>query len=278
MPQPSTPPFYRRQFGVKLRRLREKAALTLDDAAARLDMTRSALHRVETGLTRVNVHLTQSMMDLYDTDDQELLDEAREAMKQPWYRPFGLANTWHIDVETKAIQVKDFSPRAIPELLQTEQYASALFTSQRSPAPENQVAVLKVRQQRLVDATDPLQLIAVVDELTLRRMVGGPAIMRSQLLSLVTSAKLTTVTLRVLPYGSDITASTMGAFTLGMMSDTAVPTLLHIEHVAGSQYVDDTEQLQSAMHTFEQLCAQTLSPADSINLIETIATGLIRHG
>ncbi|MFC0107913.1 helix-turn-helix domain-containing protein [Kibdelosporangium aridum] len=275
MPEPTIPPFYRRQFGAKLRRLRDKAGLTLDEAARRLEKTRSALNRIETGATKADVHLVQSMMDLYDTHDPELLDEARDAMKAPWYSKFGLATEWYLDVETNAAQVRDFSPHVVPMLLQTEQYASALLARQGHSARDNQVAALKVRQQRLVDENDPLQLITVVTEPGLRRMVNAPTVMHSQLRSLVSSAQLPNVTLQVLPCASDISAPATGGFTLGTMPDTTVPALLHVDHVAGSLDIEDPRMLASAYQTFEQLRAEALNPEESITVIEALALGLV---
>jgi transcriptional regulator with XRE-family HTH domain len=277
MPEPAIAPFYRRCFGAKLRRLRAKAGLTLDEAAERLDKKRSALHRIETGATRADVHLLQSMMELYDAYDPELLAEAREAMKPPWYGKFGLATEWHLDVETKAAQVRDFSPHVVPALLQTEQYASALLTQQGHSAVHQQVAALKVRQQRLVDQSDPLQLITVVAEHALRLMVGDPMVMHGQLRSLLGSAKLPTVTLRVLPCTSGMSALATGAFTLGTMPETTTPALLHINHVGGSLDIDDPRAVMSACDAFEKLGTEALDPQDSITVIEALALGLGRY-
>lgn len=62
--------------------MRQQAGLTLEEAAARLDKTRSGLHRRETGYTKTDVHLARSMMDLYNIPDATLLDEIRKAARQ----------------------------------------------------------------------------------------------------------------------------------------------------------------------------------------------------
>ena len=129
MSEPSRPTFLRRKLGARLRRLRERAGLTLEEAAPLLDKKRSALNRVETGQTQANVHLVRSMMDLYDRYEPGLLDDVREAAKPPWYRAYGLKNMGYLDVETEAVQVREFALVDIPGLLQTRAYMHAHFAT-----------------------------------------------------------------------------------------------------------------------------------------------------
>ncbi|RZS37452.1 helix-turn-helix protein [Herbihabitans rhizosphaerae] len=67
-------PFLNRRLGRRLRQMREKAKLKIDPAAKQLDMSGSALQRMEAGETRANVHVVRSMMDLYDQYVPGLLD------------------------------------------------------------------------------------------------------------------------------------------------------------------------------------------------------------
>jgi transcriptional regulator with XRE-family HTH domain len=98
-------PFLRRRLGRRLREIREGANLTLNEAAKRLDKTRSALQRIETGATRADVHFIRSAMDIYDHYDETLVAEAREAMKPPWFRAYGIEDAGYVDVETYAASV-----------------------------------------------------------------------------------------------------------------------------------------------------------------------------
>src|SRR6266511_1686521 len=93
-------PFLRRRLGRRLREIREGANFTLTEAAKRLDKTRSALQRIETGVTRADVHFIRSFMDVCDHYDEKLIDEAREAMKPPWFRAYGIEDMGYVDVET----------------------------------------------------------------------------------------------------------------------------------------------------------------------------------
>lgn len=55
-----------RQLARALRRLREEAGLTLEEAAPKLDWSTSKLGRIETAQEGVDVHGVRSMLDLYN--------------------------------------------------------------------------------------------------------------------------------------------------------------------------------------------------------------------
>jgi transcriptional regulator with XRE-family HTH domain len=212
------PPFRRRRLGKRLRALREAAGQSLDEAAARLDKSRSALHRIETGQTRADVHLIRSMMDLYDIYEEDLLDQAREVLKPrrfPWY---GKADSGYVDAEADACQVLEFSVINVPGLLQTERYMRALFQAHQSKRArttlDSAVAVRLTRQQRLTSEYDPIELVAIVDEAALRREVGGPEVMRDQLHHLIEISALPTATVQVLPLCDGAHTAMNGAFVL----------------------------------------------------------------
>ena len=172
------PPLRRRRLGRRLRALCESAGLTLEAAAPKPDLSRSSLFRVESGETRATVHLVRSMMDLYDRFEPDLLDAVRAAMKPSWFTAYGVLDMGYTDAETEAHRVWDYPGMLLPGLLHTEEYVRALFghVHRRRSAEQmdNQVAVRRIRQQRLTSDDDPLELVALVDEAALTREFGGP--------------------------------------------------------------------------------------------------------
>lgn len=71
----------------------------------------------------------------------------------------------------------------IPGLLQTKDYARVVYAGRHLVAPEHvdrQVIARMVRQERLT-GDGPLELVAVVSEGAVRRVVGGPASTAAQL-------------------------------------------------------------------------------------------------
>ena len=106
----------------------------------------------------------------------------------------------------------------MPGLLQTADYAREIFQTsliRRTEAElERDVTVRMIRKERLVSPDNPLELVAIVNESVLDRPVGGPAVMRAQLASLVEAAGLDTVTFQVLPTGVGAHAGMSAAFAV----------------------------------------------------------------
>lgn len=247
--------------------------MTLDDAATALDKARSTLHRVEQGETRADIHLVRSMMDLYDQYDPDLLEQTRRASKPGWWVSYGLQNTGYIDVETEASHVREFCLTYVPGLLQTEPYMRALFEAnhlQRSDREfENQVTVRLIRQLRLTDSEDPLELVALIDEGVLRREVGGVDVMRKQLNHLLLASRLAAVTLRVLPDRLGAHDGMTGAFiVLGFPESD--PEVLYAEYATGSLHIEADTEVNAAKLLFEHLMSQALDPDESVALIERV--------
>ncbi|MET0135875.1 MAG: helix-turn-helix transcriptional regulator [Kibdelosporangium sp.] len=280
MTEPTRSTFLRRKLGAKLRRMREKAEFTLDKAAAQLDKTRTALHRIEKGETKPDVHLVRSMMDLYDSYDEDLIEEVREARKPPWYRAFGTKNMGYVDVETEAARVQQLLLVDMPGLLQTESYMRALFTtdpSRSQRALNNDIAVRLIRQRRLSDEHRPLELVAVVYEPALRRKIGDPQVMHEQLRNLIDMSGLPTVTLQVVPLEGGSYRVPNGPFTLLTFPDPEDLQLLYIEYPTGSLHIEDAKEVQEATLVFDRLQNNALSPADSVALIKRLIISEYGH-
>jgi transcriptional regulator with XRE-family HTH domain len=272
------PPFLSRRLGRRLKALREKAGLGLDEAALKLEKARSSLHRIETGQTRADIHIVRSMMDTYDCYEDDLLDKVREAAKPKWFRAYGTRAMGYVDAETEASAVHEFAGLNLPGLLQTEPYILALFARDQlrrtAQELENDVTVRLIRQRRLTSEEDPLELVAIIDEAALRRVVGGPEVMRAQLHFLIERAALPTVTLQVLPLSDGSHSSMDSGFILLSFPEPTDPALLYVSYVTGALHIEQEPELRAAKLTFERLRTEARSPADSVTLIEQLADEL----
>jgi len=273
----TSPTFRRRRLARRLRQMREQAKMTLEDAAPRLDKTRSSLGRIETGISRADVHLIRSMMDLYDHYDPDLLDMARAANRPAWWTPFFrrcTENRGYVGLEADAVSVLEFSLAYVPGLLQTERYMRAVLDSELM-APrdaeqlENEVTVRLRRQRRLTDEDDPLELVAIVDESAIRRPIGGPAVMREQLTYLIDRARLPHASLHIIPNEVGMHVRLQGPFAI-LEYEWPEP-MLYIDHVRGALHVDDPAELRRARALFDHLESLALSGDESLRLIEKIA-------
>ncbi|MGH3620773.1 MAG: helix-turn-helix domain-containing protein [Sciscionella sp.] len=270
----TSPTFRRRRLARRLKQLRESAGLTLEQAAPRLDKTRSTLGRIEKGQTKADVHLVRSMMDLYDERDDALLDLAREAAQRGWWRAYGIEDLGYVDVETEASAVLEFSGLNIPGLLQTEAYARAQLRAGRRRTKEqfeNQVQVRAIRKQRLTDDEHPLELTVIIDEAALTREVGGREVMGEQLRHLVQVSELARLSVQVLPFRSGTHDAMGGAFIVLEFPEPEDPDLLYVEYATGALHIEKAEEVRAATLVFDRLRSQALPPEDSVALIERLA-------
>lgn len=276
----SKPTLRRTRLGRRLRKMRERANLTLEEAAPLLEKTRSALQRIEKGETRADVHLLRSMMEYYHQDEPDLLDMAREAYKPGWWRTYGIQDMGYVDLETEAKQVRELALLHIPGLLQTEAYMRAVFQADHVRRSQeelrNQVAVRLIRQQRLTTTENPLKLIAVIDESALRKPVGSREVMREQLRHLIDVSSLPTVELRVLADDTGAHAGMTAAYAVLAFPHREDPEMLYIEYPTGALHIEDETEVWKAKMVFAQLRSAALNPADSVELIERVT--IERHG
>ncbi|WP_189225552.1 helix-turn-helix domain-containing protein [Saccharothrix coeruleofusca] len=274
---PQQPTFRRKKLGHRVRRLREQAGMSIDEAARALEKQRGALYRIEAGETRLDVHLARSMMDIYDVYDPDLLDKVREALAPGWWIKLGLRDMGYIDMETDAKAVREVALNHIPGLLQTAPYTKAVLEAdllkRAKPELVKQISARQIRQERLTAEANPLHLTALVDEAALRNLIGGVEVMRGQLDSLIMMSELNTVTLRVLPRSLGAHAGQTAAFT--MLEFDEYPSMLHVSYPTGAVHVEEPEELHRARLVFDHLLERALGPEDSVTLIEQI---IAEHG
>jgi hypothetical protein len=84
--------------------------------------------------------------------------------------------------EASATVIRQYHGGAVPGLLQTEDYARAVIAAYATDQSqvEDQVSA-RIERQQLLERDDPPEACVVLDEAVIRRVVGGPGVMRSQL-------------------------------------------------------------------------------------------------
>ncbi|MGH3876161.1 MAG: helix-turn-helix domain-containing protein [Actinophytocola sp.] len=259
-----SPPVARRRVARQVRAMREQARLTLDDAAPRLDLTRSSLHRVEVGQTQISVHLARSMMDVYDQHMPDLLDTIRASRTRGWWHDYHAEDLEFVAWEAGASHVREWAVTRVPELLQTEDYARTLLPDTDHLADE--MAVRRMRQRRLVDEHNSLALTAVVHESALRNQVGGYEVMRAQLHNLAGRTAWPTVTIRVVPAMAGAHINSSGFQILDFDHPDDLP-VMYAEFPGGALREEGAQSVATTRQIFDNACAVALSREDSRTFI-----------
>lgn len=280
-----SPTLRRRRLGAELRRLRESAGLSAADVA----------HRVGWGDTKP-LYLENNRGKLPDPNDiallcdrvynitgeerDELIQLAVDGRLKGWWHPYSrmlsTVYTTYIGLEAEAETIRAFQPLVIPGLAQTEDYARALIrgsTTLDDDQVEQRVRV-RAERQRILTATDPVELHVVLDEAAIRRVVGGPKVMRAQLEHLAALADRSNVTVQIVRFGAGAHAGMGGAFTLLQFPHAADAPAVYIEAISGELFVEG-EEVAEYKAAFGRLITSAESPADSIGVIAAAAADVL---
>jgi len=165
--------------------------------------------------------------------------------------------------------MRNYEALVVPGMLQTEEYTRALLAAaspgESEDAAEAHVSARRERQGLLNRAENPLQFIAVLDESVIRRLIGGPDIMRSQLKHLADMGRARSVTIQILPFSGGAYAGMAGSFAI--LKFQGAPSVVYAEAMAGDIY-QEAGDVQRYHDVFESLRAAALSPFESIKMIE----------
>jgi transcriptional regulator with XRE-family HTH domain len=200
------PGLCRRRVGDAVRRARENRSLTQREAAGILEWSLSKLIRIEAGRCSVSVTDLQAMLRLYQAETQTsaLAAQARIGRQRPWYARYPAATAVpglaaYLDAETSAATIRGCQVIGLPDLLQTPDYARAFRDEPGQPPPDEWQDLLAARQLILDHDSGP-DIRYLLDEATLHRGCGGPAVMHAQLRRLAELADHPRISIRVVPF------------------------------------------------------------------------------
>jgi transcriptional regulator with XRE-family HTH domain len=278
------PPTVRlRRLAAELRRLRGASGLSREQVTEQTGVNEGTLYRLETARARPQRRTLVALLDLYGVDGDArtaLLDIAKGTDDQGWLRPYHaeLPEEYaaYISFEAEARAVRNYESLFIPGQLQTEDYARAVITGTLPMATGTEVeqrVQARIERQARLTAEPPLGLWAIVDEAAIRRMVGGPAVMRAQLARLLDAAKQPNITLQVVTFDMGAHPGMPGSFVY-MEFDQADAELVYVDTLAGDLFLEAEADLRIYASMFDHLRAIALSPARTTGMISTVIESL----
>ncbi|MEV8477556.1 helix-turn-helix transcriptional regulator [Streptomyces sp. NPDC051173] len=279
---PSTPlpTVRRRRLGAELRRLRERADLSATEAAVRFGVTQSRISNIEAGRYGVSADRVRALARTYDCSDQ-LLIEALAAMtgerKRGWWEeyreqlPPSLIDLTELEHHATALRVAQVIN--IPGLLQTAEYARAIFREAVPPPVAHEVEYRvshRMKRQAILYRDAPPPYTAIIHEAALRIQFGGPVVAKAQLQHLIDISERDNLTIAVIPFGSTSFPSAGHGIDYfhGPVPqlDAAVIDTAH----DGAQ-IDAVAQLERCHMVLDRMESASLKPKPSQDLIHHIA-------
>ncbi|WP_344102847.1 helix-turn-helix transcriptional regulator [Nocardiopsis rhodophaea] len=276
------PSVRRRRLNARLRRYRERKGETTGQVAKALGWQQTKVSKIETGERRkVSAGELNALLDYYGERDpavREALHEcARLGNQRGWwskYRdvlPSGLP-----DFEVEASSIKTYECQVIPGLLQTPDYAEAIFRANLVRSDDEIVKRVdsRMKRQTVLNRVDPPEYWAILDEAALRRMVGSPAVMLQQLRHLTHMAARHNVHISVLPFSEGAHPATIGSFVIMEFPDPMDASIGYVETPTSSVYVEEERDLVDLNTMFSGTQGTALSPARSLGFINEIIESL----
>ncbi|MDA8370159.1 MAG: helix-turn-helix transcriptional regulator [Nocardiopsaceae bacterium] len=279
-PQYSSPSVRRRRLGAQLRRLREDAGYTLAETSDRLGWAKAKIGKLETSeLKTVKPTDLDALLTLYNVTDEatraEMHQLARDAKIRGWwwkYRDvFGREPL--PDFEAEASLIRTYEVATIPGLLQTPEYAGAVFRGGRYSAPEQiqrQVEARMERREILHRFENPPRLCAVIDEAALRRPMGSEQVMQTQFEYLLRIGQLPNIDIQVLPFEAGAHAALGNAFTILDFPEPLDPTIVYTDNVGSGLFEEARDEVDRYVAVFGEVQAAALTTQRSAEFIEDI--------
>ncbi|MFD7085761.1 helix-turn-helix domain-containing protein [Streptomyces sp. NPDC059918] len=174
-------------------------------------------------------------------------------------------------LESEAVEIGSYEYVVVTGLLQTEEYARALFGLRRPMFSEDEVerlvAARMARQEIL--RQHPAPLVSVVqEEAVLRRPIGGRAVLRRQLEHLLEVGGLRNVEIQVMPIAVEEHAALAASFKVMRLRDGT--TVGHNDVQMASRLITDPKEVQILDMRYGLIRAQALTPRESLQFIEKV--------
>ncbi|WP_067721681.1 helix-turn-helix domain-containing protein [Nocardia yamanashiensis] len=287
----------RRHIGRRLVTLRGKRSQ--EQVSKSLGISRSTIVRMEEGheAVRYTVPNVKALLDLYEAcdEDQQILlalaAETRNGRSKSWWHDY--TNTelpeWFgrfVVMEDSATRIRSYESELIPGLLQTQQYAEAMFSIPagfNTPDQIQQKVKVRLDRQSVLARKNPPRLVVVLNQAVTCRLVGGAEVMAPQLEHLLDMGKRKDISIRILPWsaGGHGGMTAANSFTLLEFPDDPrgkpiEPPLAYVDTLTGAMYLQKEDEFTAYERIWRDIDKKALSAADSANLIISALEGLTR--
>jgi transcriptional regulator with XRE-family HTH domain len=259
---PETDP--KRFLGEKLRRGRIDAGYASQDSlAAKLGFDRSVITKAETGDRPPTDTVLVAWSELCGLDVDLFRGLARLARSADGPVPSWF-ESW-LEAEREALTLRLWSPILIPGLLQTADYARALFVAAGADSDTaDEMAAARLDRQAILERPRPPHVVVVLDETVSQRLIGSPQVMADQLSHLADMAERPDISVQVLPSDTGANAGLSGAFDLAAVD--GAPEVLRMEAVEDVT-AESRSLVRRAANIFDRVRADALPRAASRTLI-----------
>ena len=255
-------------FGSELRRARAAAGLSQEQLGQRVGYSAALVGKVETGERAPS------------QDFAKRCDQAMPGAEGLFARMHALTQRWDggypswfaewVEAERRAASLCWWEPLLVPGLVQTADYARALFEAWRQADGDEleQLVTGRMDRQSIFDRPDPPSLWVIVDEGVLHRRIGSAKIMHDQLTHLADVADRPNVTVQVVPGEVGAHVGLLGGFAIASVDGESI---VYMESPDQGQTTQTPSVVAKVSATFDTLRAEALPRVTSRDLIKRVA-------
>jgi transcriptional regulator with XRE-family HTH domain len=254
-------------FGAELRRRRRAAGLSVEQLAPELHASASLAGKVENSDRTPQPDFGKECDAFFGTDMFEEL--ALAIKKQARAYPSGFPD--FVDDEARATSIENWGSLNVPGLLQTEDYARALFRASRPSDTTEEIeqhVATRLERQDILERPKPPRTWFALDEVVLRRPVGGAQVMAAQLTRIVAVGERPGVVVQIIPIAIGAHAGLLGEFTLLTRPDGM--RVAYTESITSAQPIERPEEVAEFVLAYDTLRIEALTPRESLDVIRTI--------
>ncbi|WP_253266878.1 helix-turn-helix transcriptional regulator [Streptomyces sp. NL15-2K] len=263
--------------------MREAAGLKATEAASLLGVSSVQMSQIESGISGVSEQRLRRLAANYACADRELID-ALVAIATD--RTRGWWEEYRRNLPTPFLDLAELEHHAdcrwdvdflhVPGLLQTKDYARALFSYVNPEFPDDEVDLWvehRMKRRVIVERPDPIPYETVIHEAALRIRVGNRTATAAQLARILELSEADHVTVRVIPFDLDGFA---GAGSAMVYAGGPVPQLDTVvrDGPHGTVFIDAQAQLSRFRTLFRRLETVSLEPDRSRDFIHRLAKEL----
>ncbi|MFF8437418.1 DUF5753 domain-containing protein [Streptomyces bacillaris] len=279
MPPRKAPTARQRRLGAELRKMRQSAGLALAEAAALLSAERTTISNTESGRFGVSGERVRNWAGAYACPDEAYVD-ALVAMAEE--RGRGWWEDYRTDLTSGAMDLAELEHHAVgiravlimymPGLLQTEDYARAVFAEAVPRLPEarrRRQLSHRLKRRDVLDRENPPECTFLVHEAALRMVYGDSKIARRQLEHLLRESERDNVTVRVVPFAAGGFPET-GSSTQYVYGPVPQLDTLLTDTATGPAFLDAETRLVNYRATMDRVEGLSLDPRKSRDFIREV--------
>ncbi|MEV7553865.1 helix-turn-helix transcriptional regulator [Amycolatopsis sp. NPDC089917] len=264
-------------LGSQLRRMREDAGITRQEAGYSIRGSESKISRLELGRVGFKERDVADLLTMYGMTDpgerQQFLDMVKESNEPGWWRRYGdLMPSWFNDLvglEEAAARIQVWEPLYVTGLLQTEDYARAIMSHGRKDMVNEQIdrrVALRMRRQKMLSRPDAPRLWLVLDESVLHRPIGDREILKGQLDYLLEMIQQPNISVQILPFDRS-GYSADSAFSLLRFAEEELPNIAYTEYLTGAHYIDKRDEIERYSRALDMLAVDAETPDRSRQML-----------